>query len=514
MNGDLEAAWRYHDATKHSLASLRANRHALDFENQPRPYKLYRDLEPLPLPRSWPPLETPALDAIAGRALPAADDATRAIVPTLPQLARWLLLSAGIVRKVNYANGIEMYFRAAACTGALYHVDVYVVCGSLPDLAAGVYQFGPHDVALYRLRSGDYRSVVAEACGGNPAVAAAPVVAVYASTFWRNSWKYQARAYRHCFWDGGTILANALAVAAADGLPMRCVAGFVDRAVAALLGLDSTRELPVAIAALGLVPEAPLPLAPELPPLALVTEPLSEHEVDEPAIRAMHAASSLDSPDEVRAWRERAAMAPLPSSAAADEIRLQPLQHPPDAGIESVIRRRGSMRRFGHAAIDLDALATILERAAMPIAADFLATPQASLTECYLIVNAVEGLAPGAYVYGHERRSLACLRSGSFRREAGFLGLGQDLPADAAVNVYWLTDLHAVLARFGNRGYRAAQLEAAIRGGRLYLAAYALGLGATGLTFFDDDVTAFFSPHAAGKSVMFLAAVGRGRVAT
>ena len=34
-------------------------------------------------------------------------------------------------------------------------------------------------------------------------------------------------------------------------------------------------------------------------------------------------------------------------------------------------------------------------------------------------------------------------------------------------------------------------------------------LGATGLTFFDDDVTAFFSPHAAGKSVMFLIALGQ-----
>jgi nitroreductase len=76
------------------------------------------------------------------------------------------------------------------------------------------------------------------------------------------------------------------------------------------------------------------------------------------------------------------------------------------------------------------------------------------------------------------------------------------------VNVYFLCDLEPVLARFGNRGYRAAQLEAAITAGRLYLAAYALRLGATGLTFFDDDVTAFFSPHAAGKSVMFLIALG------
>ena len=65
-----------------------------------------------------------------------------------------------------------------------------------------------------------------------------------------------------------------------------------------------------------------------------------------------------------------------------------------------------------------------------------------------------------------------------------------------------------MLERFGNRGYRAAQLEGGITGGRLYLAAYALGFGATGLTFFDDEVTDFFSPHAAGKSVMFLTALG------
>ena len=48
-----------------------------------------------------------------------------------------------------------------------------------------------------------------------------------------------------------------------------------------------------------------------------------------------------------------------------------------------------------------------------------------------------------------------------------------------------------------------------IVGGRLYLAAYALRFGATGLTFLDDEVTEFFSPHAEGKSVMFLTALGR-----
>jgi hypothetical protein len=52
-------------------------------------------------------------------------------------------------------------------------------------------------------------------------------------------------------------------------------------------------------------------------------------------------------------------------------------------------------------------------------------------------------------------------------------------------------------------------VEASIRGGKLYLGAYAQRLGASGLTFFDDDVTEFFSPHAQGKNVMFLAALGR-----
>ena len=46
-------------------------------------------------------------------------------------------------------------------------------------------------------------------------------------------------------------------------------------------------------------------------------------------------------------------------------------------------------------------------------------------------------------------------------------------------------------------------------GGNMYLCAHSLGLGATGMTFLDDAVTAFFSPHAAGKSLMFLVGLGR-----
>jgi len=121
----------------------------------------------------------------------------------------------------------------------------------------------------------------------------------------------------------------------------------------------------------------------------------------------------------------------------------------------------------------------------------------------------VDGLPSGTYVYHRDLQAVELLTEGNFRDEAGHLGLDQALAADSSVNLILMSDLEPVLKHFGNRGYRAAQLDASITAGRLYLAAYAQGLGATGLTFYDDAVTDFFSPHASGKSVMFLVALGR-----
>jgi hypothetical protein len=53
------------------------------------------------------------------------------------------------------------------------------------------------------------------------------------------------------------------------------------------------------------------------------------------------------------------------------------------------------------------------------------------------------------------------------------------------------------------------QLEAGILSGKLYLGAYAQHVSATGLTFYDDEVIRFFSPHASGKSVTMLVATGK-----
>ncbi len=506
-NLDTRAALAYHEATKHSEQSTRASRHFLDWSNQPLPFKIYPELAPIPLIEDFSAREVAALAAISQRLAPPIPERAEHL-PDLAALSRVLYLSAGITKRQRHAGG-EMLFRAHPNTGALYHIDLYLVASALPGLAAGVYQFGPHDFSLRCLRQGDYRALLVEASGGNREITRAPVIIASASTYWRNAWKYQARAWRHCFWDAGALHANLLAAAESERLEPHIVMGFSDGPVERLLALDARRE-----GALTLVPLGhsvrPMPPAPVLQELQPVVQPLSRSEVDYPEIRAAQAASTLADGSEAAQWRVKTPLRNEPPPAGP----LHPLHVSADPessrdSLDRVIRRRGSTRAFDRArSLGFDQLSTVLDNATRGVPADFLDPLGATLLDLYLIVHAVDGLDPGAYVYRRAERTLELLRAGDFRRAAGRLALGQALAADAAVNVYSLADLATVLARFGNRGYRAAQLEGGITGGRLYLAAYALGFGASGLTFFDDEVTELFSPHAAGKSVMFLTALG------
>jgi SagB-type dehydrogenase family enzyme len=505
-NRKIQAARKYHDGSKHSYWSIRNHPHLLDWANRPLLFKIYPKIEPFPLPRDVPQTGVAVLSAIS-ETLPSSRADS---VPSVEDLARLLYFSAGITKQRAYPGG-EIYFRAAACTGALYEIELYVVSGDLPDLDAGVYHFNPADVSLRLLRMGDFRGNLAQATAMEPAVSHAPATIICTGTYWRNAWKYQARTYRHFGWDNGTLLANMLAVSAASGLPAKIVLGFVDAEVNPLLDLDMRREVALCLVPIGRTSESSLPAPRKAPALGLETIPLSQHEVEYPAMFEMHDASSLESVEEVNQWRAKPPV--LPSSAQTGEaVRLPPLpeEDQPKDTTEQVILRRGSTRTFDQAAsITLAQLSTILDCATRGLPADFLEPTGAQLNELYVIVHSVQGLKPGAYFFARERNTLELLKEGKFRAEAHHLGLEQELSADACADIFFLADLKRILGRYGNRGYRAVQLEAGVIGGRIYLAAYAQHLGATGLTFFDDDVVNFFSPHAKDKSAIFLVAIGK-----
>ncbi len=503
-NRDIDATWKYHNGTKHSYLSLRVHPHFLDWENKPLLFKIYPTLEVTRLPKDFQQTGVTALSAISTPGVASQEE----VLPSLDTIAQLLFFSAGVTKSKKFPGG-ETFFRAAACTGALYEVEFYLVCRDLPDLAAGVYHFGAAEFGLRQLRAGDYRQVLVDSAAGDPAMTHAPLIVICTGTYWRNAWKYRSRTYRHFGWDNGTSLANLLAVSASLRLPAKLFAGFVDHQVNALLDVDPIKEAAFSIAALGHSTAAPS-ANPPVGPLKLPVVPYSKEEVDYPAMRQMHEASNLTSADEVGAWRDSKFAFP-PGTAKEKLIDLQP---PPGSTlpadtIEQVIQRRGSTRKFTQESISFAELSTILDRATGGIPADFLAPFGSQLNDIYLIVNSVRDLAPGAYFFHRQQKQVELLKEGDFRQQAGYLGLEQELPADASVDVFFLADLHKIVAAYGNRGYRATQLEAGILGGKLYLAAYAQKLGASGLTFYDDDVVNFFSPHAKGKSAIFLVALGR-----
>jgi hypothetical protein len=156
-NRDMQATWKYHDGTKHSYWSIRNSPHFLDWGNRPQPFKIYPKIEPLLLPRDVPHTGVAALSAISEPVPSSRADST----PGLEDLARILYFSAGITKQRAHPGG-EIYFRAAACTGALYEIELYVVTGDLAGLDAGLYHFNPADISLRLLRKGDFRGNLAE----------------------------------------------------------------------------------------------------------------------------------------------------------------------------------------------------------------------------------------------------------------------------------------------------------------------------------------------------------------
>ena len=378
-------------------------------------------------------------------------------------LGRLLYLSAGVVRVVE-SGGETLWFRAAGSAGNLSPVEVYLVTGDQPGLGAGVYHYEPVGHGLVHLRS---------------VPPATPPSLVLTGVPWRTCWKYAERGWRHLYWDAGTMLAQVLAVAQEAGVAARVEVGFVDAEVAALVGADAVHEVPLAVVVLG--DSTVLPDPEPVPRGHLADEPL-----EFPLVTAVQRAGDLTDRSAVAAWRRAAAaFSTEPATTVAP-----PLAEP----VHDVVRLRGSTRRFDAARVaPAELLTGALSWATAAVPGDFTAAG-ATLLEHNVAVHAVAGVEAGAYRW--RAGELVVVATGAVRDVAAYLCLGQELGGQGAYTVFHCTDLDALLPALGSRGYRAAQLEAGVVEGRLHLAAFARHYGATGLTFYDDEVRRFFATKA------------------
>jgi SagB-type dehydrogenase family enzyme len=512
VNKEINYAKEYHEKTKHSEISIQLSRHYLDWNNKPLPFKVYSTLPSISLPKEFPQPTKGALDCI-GSTQTTRD---KTVVLDIKNLAEILFFAAGITRVLELDYG-TFYMRAASATGALYPIELYVICQDVPGLKAGVYHFCPGDFTLAEVRSGDYRANLARAAGDNNNVMRSPITIAFTSFAWRNAWKYQSRSYRHWFWDSGVIAANLLATCYSINCPVHIILGFVDEAVNYILRIDDKQEAAIILAPLGGDPSiGSVPVIKEgedssIPKII----PLSRNQIDYPEIWKIHKASYLHTKEEVINWVRAAIHLKQTSSNNAKDIHLKPSFETPSHGstIGETILLRGSSRKFSRQPISFKQLSNLLHYSTRGMPLDILESKDRnnyndSNIDIYFIANDVEGLDVGSYFFDRWNESLQRLESTVSRNISGYLCLGQPLFSDASVVFFLMSDLNKILDSLGNRGYRASQFEAGVIAGKIYLAAYAQKIGASGSTFFDDAVSEFFSPHAADKSTMIAVGVG------
>src|SRR5260370_39602698 len=123
--------------------------------------------------------------------------------------------------------------------------------------------------------------------------------------------------------------------------------------------------------------------------------------------------------------------------------------------------------------------------------------------QLYLYVHRVNDLAPGVYRYWPEHAELEKIKQGDQRLVAAALSLGQDLAANACVAFSMIGDFENSARSCGDRGYRYVHFEAGAIGQRMYLAAEALGLRATGIgALFDGELQRYLDLNSEQSQVV------------
>ena len=223
FNKDTERLFAYHQATKHTYHSVRANARYLDWHNQPDPFRSYEGVPTiiLPLEPGFPNAGTFAV--MAGLAektnLPIGDASERreAIQLDFNWLSRflWHSMAVSAWKKVP-GSGARYSLRVNPSSGNLHPTETYVALRAFAGIEDGLYHYRADRHALELRSRGAWTQQLARALE-IPWAAESPLVVGLTSIFWREAWKYGERAYRYCCHDLGHAMMSALLAARAYG---------------------------------------------------------------------------------------------------------------------------------------------------------------------------------------------------------------------------------------------------------------------------------------------------------
>lgn len=199
------------------------------------------------------------------------------------------------------------------------------------------------------------------------------------------------------------------------------------------------------------------------------------------------------------------------------EISLPEPERQGGAPVWTVVGKRRSQREFSQEPMSLHQLSQLLwaiqgithTESKYP----FRACPSAGALypiETYVLVNNVEGLAPGLYHFYIPEHLLEVLKQGSLGRDFAEAALGQDMVRTASIVFVWTAVVRRSKWKYRERGYRYIYLDGGHIGQNLYLAASALDLGCCTIgALFDEEVNQLIGVDEKEEPVVYMGAVGK-----
>ncbi|HTL88165.1 MAG TPA: SagB/ThcOx family dehydrogenase [Leptolyngbya sp.] len=498
----VSIAEHYHERTKYDPETIHAKSQALNWEEQPIPFKSYKLGTSIDL--------KPYLSENADR-----NDWWQ-------RLSKLLVCSYGLTGAIP-TNGEPHYLRSSPSAGGLYPAEVYLISRGTPELPPGLYNYQAKTHTLLNFWQAEVWTALQSACFWNPVLADTQLAIVLSAVFFRSAWRYQDRAYRRIFLDTGHLIGNLELAGAITDFRPHLIGGFADEAINQLLYFDPDQEGAIAV-----LPIADLSKVHENLSLARTALP-TPAQLDYPKIpdggllSYFHQATQIpNNPNTNVNWKI------AEKSEHSDKynfpfcLKVSTNSEPIDwnhtlNGLEQTMIHRRSTRAFSGEPLSISELNAILDFAYQPqhyIDQTLDRSPDyfdLNLVETFIAVSGVTDLEDGCYYYAPNAQELRQIRFKNFRRELHFLCLGQDLGRDASAIVFHTADLRNAIKQYGDRVYRYLHMDAGHLGQRMNLAASRLGLGASGIGgFFDDQVNEVLGIPP-DEAVLYITALGRSR---
>lgn len=140
--------------------------------------------------------------------------------------------------------------RAAPSAGALYPLELYVICRNVASVAAGVYRYQPRRHDLVLATPGHRYEELEAATHGQEWILTAPAVICIAAVFERTTVVYGDRGRGYVYLEAGHAAENLMLQAVALSLATTMVGAFNDDKVSHLLHLGAN-ETPLCLIPVG-----------------------------------------------------------------------------------------------------------------------------------------------------------------------------------------------------------------------------------------------------------------------